>query len=113
MSLRASPQTGVAIRFPKAFPSGEGGSRVPRKRETDEGYLPLPMGEVPPEGGGEGGEGEFHPLSHFVTAPPEWEPRGSQGGAKGGRRKRIATPVCGLVRNDNSYFGAYQEKNGL
>ena len=23
--------------FPKAFPSGEGGSRVPRKRETDEG----------------------------------------------------------------------------
>ena len=22
---------------PKAFPSGEGGSRVPRKRETDEG----------------------------------------------------------------------------
>ena len=25
----------------------------------------------------------------------------------------IATPVCGLVRNDNSYFSAYQEKNGL
>ncbi len=23
--------------FPKAFPSGEGGSRVSRKRETDEG----------------------------------------------------------------------------
>ena len=23
--------------FSKAFPSGEGGSRVPRKRETDEG----------------------------------------------------------------------------
>ena len=38
----------------QAFPHGEGGSRVPRKRETDEGNLPLPMGEVPPEGGGEG-----------------------------------------------------------
>ena len=25
--------------FPKAFPSGEGGSRVPRKRETDEGVF--------------------------------------------------------------------------
>ena len=25
--------------FPKAFPIGEGGSRVPRKRETDEGFL--------------------------------------------------------------------------
>ena len=27
--------------FPKAFPIGEGGSRVPRKRETDEGFLPC------------------------------------------------------------------------
>ena len=26
---------------PKAFPSGEGGSRVPRKRETDEGQGSL------------------------------------------------------------------------
>ena len=41
---------------------------------------------------GRGGEGLFYPLSHFVTAPPEWEPRG--------RGERIATPVCGLVRND-------------
>ena len=32
------------------LPLGEGGSRVFRKRETDEGYLPLPMGEVPLEG---------------------------------------------------------------
>ena len=31
----------------QAFPSGEGGSRVSRKRETDEGHLPLPLGEVP------------------------------------------------------------------
>ena len=29
------------------LPRGEGGSRVPRKRETDEGHLPLPLGEVP------------------------------------------------------------------
>ena len=42
---------------------------------TDEGNLPLPMGEVP----GQGGEGDLYPLSHFVTAPPEWEPRGKDG----------------------------------
>ena len=33
---------------------------------------PLPMGEVPPGGGR---RGLFYPLSHFVTAPPKWEPR--------------------------------------
>ena len=70
MSLRASAHTGVAIRFPK--PSS-----------PDEGHLPLPMGEVPRRGG----EGVFYPLSHFVTAPPEWEPRG----------KRIATSAAGLL----------------
>ena len=32
-------------------PYCKGGSRVPRKRETDEGYLPLPMGEVSRRGG--------------------------------------------------------------
>ncbi len=36
VSLRASVHTGVAIRFP-CLPLGEGGSRVSRKRETDEG----------------------------------------------------------------------------
>jgi len=36
MSLRTSPQTGVAIRL-SCLPLGEGGSRVSRKRETDEG----------------------------------------------------------------------------
>ena len=36
VSLRASAHTGVAIRF-LCLPLGEGGSRVPRKRETDEG----------------------------------------------------------------------------
>ncbi len=37
--------------FPRIPLRGEGGSCVPRKRETDEGYLPLPMGEVPRRGG--------------------------------------------------------------
>ena len=37
--------------FPPCLPLGEGGLRVSRKRETDEGYLPLPMGEVPRRGG--------------------------------------------------------------
>jgi len=31
--------------FPQAFPSGEGGSRVSHKRETDEG-LPRRVGET-------------------------------------------------------------------
>ena len=44
-----------------------------RKRETDEGNLSLPMREMPQKVG----EGEFYPLSHFVTAPPKWEPRKS------------------------------------
>ena len=39
---------------------------------TDEG-LASPYGRGAP---GRGGEGVFYPLSHFVTAPPEWEPRG-------------------------------------
>ena len=38
LSLRTSPQTGVAIRSP-SLPLGEGGSRVPRKCETDEGKI--------------------------------------------------------------------------
>ena len=44
-----------------------------RKRETDEGNLPLPMREMSQKVG----EDEFYPLSHFVTAPPKWEPRKS------------------------------------
>ena len=38
------PLPGIPLR-------GEGGSCVPRKRKTDEGCLPLPMGEVPRRGG--------------------------------------------------------------
>ena len=55
------------------LPLGEGGSRVPRKRETDEGNLPLTMGKVP----GRGGEGDFYPLSRLRRQLPQ---RGSQGG---------------------------------
>ena len=58
---------------PQAFPRGEGGSRVPRKRETDEGHLPLPMGEVPLEGA----ERALFTLSvGFAASSPK-------GGAKG------------------------------
>ena len=56
-----------------AFPRGEGGSRVPRKRETDEG-LASPFGRGAPQGR----RGRVYPLSHFVTAPPKWEPRGTR-----------------------------------
>ena len=52
---------------PPCLPLGEGA----RGTRADEGNLPLPMGEVPQRGG----EGSICPLSHFVTAPPEWEPR--------------------------------------
>ena len=50
---------------PKAFPSGEGGSRVSRKRETDEGLV-SPMGEVP----GRGGEGVFTLSVGFAASSP-------------------------------------------
>ena len=62
MSLRTIPQDGVAL-----SKNSLRSQSVP---------LPLPMGEVPRRGG----EGLFYPLSHFVTAPPEWEPRGERGG---------------------------------
>ena len=57
--------------------------RKPSPLETDEG-LASPYGRGAPE---RGGEGEFYPLSHFVTAPPKWEPRG----------ERIATSAAGLL----------------
>ena len=43
-----------------------------------------------------------------MTAPldQQGEPLRSAGSSRNIRG--IATPVCGLVRNDNSYFGAYQ-----
>ena len=52
LSLRTSAHTGVAIRL-QSLPPGEGGSRVSRKRETDEG-LASPYGR-----GAGGGEGVF------------------------------------------------------
>ena len=63
---------------------------------TDEG-LASPHGRGAP---GRGGEGDFYLLSHFVTAHPEWEPRGM----------RIATPVCALARNDSNCRNALQER---
>ena len=57
MSLRASGAPRSESKFNNCqwqLLHSIGGSRFRRKRETDEGYLPLPMGEVPPEGGGEG-----------------------------------------------------------
>ena len=57
--------------------------RKPSPLETDEG-LASPYGRGAPE---RGGEGVFYPLSHFVTAPPKWEPRG----------ERIATSAAGLL----------------
>ena len=74
MSLRASAHTGVApsgdsLRSQSvtpAFPAGEGGLRVPRKRETDEGHLPLPLGEVP----GRGGEGFILPSQSLRDSSP-------------------------------------------
>ena len=56
---------------------------------TDEGNLPLPLGEVP----GRGGEGDIYPLSRLRRQLP-------QSGSQGGRGERIATPVCALARND-------------
>ena len=50
------------------------GSCVTRKCETDEG-LASPYGRGAPQGR----RGRIYPLSHFVTAPPEWEPRGTRG----------------------------------
>ena len=73
VSLRTSVATLVWQSVTQAFPRGEGGSRVPRKRETDEG-LASPFGRGAPQGR----RGRFYPLSHFVTAPPKWEPRGTR-----------------------------------
>ena len=54
--------------------------RVPRRKAqvgTAFALLPPRRGE----------QGDFYPLSHFVTVPPEQEPRG----------KRIATSAVGLL----------------
>jgi len=60
-----------------AFPHGEGGSRVPRKRETDEG-LATPYS----------GADDIYPLSRLRRQLPQ---SGSQG------EKRIATSAAGLL----------------
>ena len=80
---------GVAIRLPKAFPSGEGGSRIPRKRETDEG-LASPYGRGAPQGR----RGRLFTLSvGFAASSPKGEPRGRE-------KTDCHTSVATLVRND-------------
>ena len=84
--------------FSKAFPAGEGGSRVSRKRETDEG-LASPYGRGAP---GRGRRGRILPSqSASPPAPPEGEPRGTKGTDCDQRDSpEGATPACALVRND-------------
>ena len=64
---------------------------------TDEGHLPLPMGEVP----GRGGEGDTYPLSRLRHQLPQ---SGSQGGTK---ETDCHTSVATLVRNDSVSFGLF------
>ena len=52
--------------FLKAFPSGEGGSRVPRKRETDEGLASSLWERCP----GRGGEGVCLPSQSLRDSSP-------------------------------------------
>ena len=65
--------TGVAIRSPKPSPVGKVARTTPASARRMRA-LPLPMGEVPRMGR----RGRIYPLSHFVTAPPKWEPRGER-----------------------------------
>ena len=59
---------------------------------------------VPLPGAPQGRRERFYPLSHFVTAPPEWEPRGDE---------RNGLPRRPPVRNDNPYLGAYKPAGAL
>ena len=72
------------MRAAKAFPSGEGGSRISRKRETDEGIL---------------GRCGHRPLQTLTMVL----------GSTGGLRTSVATLVRNDMRltggNDNFYFG--------
>ena len=63
---------------------------------TDEG-LASPYGR----GARSGRRGRIYPLSHFVTAPPKWEPRGTRE-TDCDRRESLerATPVCATLRYD-------------
>ena len=85
LSLRASAHTGVAIRL-QSLPLGEGGSRVSRKRETDEGIV-SPFGRDARPGRREC----VYPLSRLRRQLPQ---SGSQG------ETDCHTSVATLVRND-------------
>ena len=45
-----------------------------------------------------GAERAFYPLSHCVTAPPEWEPRGNEGNGLPFRKDKHDTKVCERIR---------------
>ena len=71
------------------LPLGEGGSRVPRKRETDEGKEYFPVWKT------------FMRIRRGGHWPPGAAPlEGSEG------KTDCHTSVATLVRNDNFYFGA-------
>ena len=65
--------------LPKPSPPGKVARASPASARRMRA-LPLPYGRGAPDGAE---RACVYPLSHFVTAPPEWEPR----------EKRIATPV--------------------
>ena len=120
MSLRGRPEADVAIRILSLPPWGRWhGAAV-----TDEG-LASPYGRGAP---GRGGEGDFYLLSHFVTAHPEWEPRGMRivtgGNPQRGPRQcahysalragfagcALYTPAGVVARNDSNCRNALQER---
>ena len=54
----------------------------------------------------------LYPLSHFVTAPPEWEPRGTRDTDCDRRESpEGAAPVQALVRNDMVFSFNSEAKN--
>ena len=72
---------------PSVFPSASGYNMSLR---TSVATLVWPFPRIPSghnlypcllcgRGAPQGRRGRFYPLSHFVTAPPEWEPRGNEG----------------------------------
>ena len=113
MSLRTSPQTGVAIRFPPWLPLWGSCHEV-----TERVNIALSAFGTSPIGRGKtlirlalaGDARATFPQGkagvtdcHVGLRPPRNDIRLS-----GGIRKNrgIATPVCGLVRNDSVYYGA-------
>ena len=98
MSLRTSPQTGMAIRSPRPpwLPLWGSCHEVTERVTTPS----PPLRGTSPIGRGK-------PLIRLALAGNARDtfPQGKAWG-------RIATPVCGLVRNDSFYFRAMQSQRG-